>query len=164
MILTIMRHGEAGSAVSDRQRELTATGISNVRAAATHLAQFCAERSLPAPGTVVCSTWKRTRQTAELVRQALSMGAVDTLDALLPGGTPFAVDTALPALWEESSHLLLVSHQPLVSRLVDYYCGVPGQAPGLPPGGYVTLKLEAPGPRCGRLLFWAFPPDYEAGV
>jgi phosphohistidine phosphatase len=110
----------------------------------------------------MCSDWVRTRQTADLVGQVLSVSLVDPLEALLPGAVPADVDAALPSLWERSEHLLLVSHQPLVSSLVDHYTGEPGRAPGLPPGGYVTLDLNAPGPGCGKLLFWAFPPDYEA--
>jgi phosphohistidine phosphatase SixA len=57
---------------------------------------------------------------------------------------------------------VLVSHQPLVSYLIDHLLGEVALVPALPPGGLVTMDLAAPARACGRLLFWALPPQYEA--
>ncbi len=99
-----------------------------------------------------------------MIARAYNHASLASHEALLPGRQPPGVDELLQALWTEQDdnpgHVLLVSHQPLVSRLVDHYLGTPGLAPGLVPGGQATLALDAPAAGCGRLLFLAQPPEY----
>jgi phosphohistidine phosphatase len=89
---------------------------------------------------------------------------VSAEDTLLPGAGVSGVDVCLERQCHSQAapeHLLLVSHQPLVSRLVDHYLGERGRVPPLSPGGFATLSLEAPVAACARLLFWALPPTYK---
>jgi phosphohistidine phosphatase len=167
MIVTIWRHGEAGSAASDRLRELTGTGMDDIGFGCAQFHQACRTRGIPHPDRLAYSPWVRTSQTADIIAAAFSHASVSPMEALQPGSTLADVDAALSDLLRASSppqHLVLVSHQPLVSHLVDYYLGERGRAPALSPGGVVTLALEVPAADCGRLLFWALPPEYEAGV
>ena len=167
MILTIWRHGEAGSAYSDRERELTGTGTDDVGFGCQQFHEVCLQRGLPHPEKVLHSDWVRTTQTADIIASAFTHATMAQLPALTPGNTPIEVDRALDALLAGDSapqHVVLVSHQPLVSRLADHYLGDSGRVPNLSPGALVTLQLEVVAPACGQLLFWALPPGYEAHV
>lgn len=165
MIVTIWRHGEAGSAASDQQRELTGGGIDDVGFGCQQLQQLCQQRGMAQPEHILHSSWVRTTQTADIIAAVFTHATLATSQALLPGGTPGRVDAALDEILHSSSmpmHLVLVSHQPLVSRLVDHYLGERGRVPGLSPGGLVSLDLDAAAADCAQLLHWALPPVYEA--
>lgn len=170
MILTIWRHGKAGAAPSDFDRELTQGGRDDITFACPAFRKMCLHKGLALPDRIVHSPWVRTAQTAAIIsdefpdaQQAVSqqiasgVGKRD-VNALLED---VVSSPALPA------HLLLVSHQPLVSELIDEYIGERGLVPGLSPGGLATLSLPPdtpPGYGCAQLLFWALPPTYEASV
>ncbi len=160
MLVTVMRHGEAGSAVTDQRRELTQRGASDVQSAAAALLAACSRRSLRPPDELYFSRWVRTTQTAQLAGDAFGLDTPQRLECLIPGSNATDTDQALQGM-NPDHHLVLVSHQPLVSRLIDRYSGEPGRAPGLSPAGFATLRMAGPGPGCGELLFWALPPHYE---
>ncbi|MEZ5501912.1 MAG: histidine phosphatase family protein [Halioglobus sp.] len=165
MIVTIWRHGEAEAGANDPLRELTETGRDDVGFGCRQLHRVCTDRKIPHPGKILHSPLLRTLQTAEIVAAAYTHAGVVPVAALQPGGTVKAVATevgALVASHPANVHWLLVSHQPLVSRLVDHYLGDKGRVPALPPGGLATLSMDELGPGCAQLLFWAFPPEFEA--
>ena len=167
MIVTIWRHGEAGNAISDRLRELTGNGADDVAFGCHQFHNACAVRDIPNPGLILHSGWVRTTQTAEIIASAFTHADRRPLTALQPGGTVALVDAALSTLidaHETPEHVVLVSHQPLVSYLVDHNLEEQGRVPSLSPGGLVTLGLEVPARACGQLLFWALPTEYEAGI
>lgn len=164
MIVTIMRHGEAGAAAVDRERRLTPRGEAEVAAGCKRLLELCARRELPAPDVVYHSAWTRTSQTAAIACAGLEVAQPEALAALLPGGSLTGVDTALAPRLAGADHLLLVSHQPMVSRLADHYLGQRGRVPALTPGGYVVIDLATAAAGCGQLCFWALPPEFQAGA
>jgi phosphohistidine phosphatase len=167
MILTIWRHGQAGWATSDRRRELTDRGTDDIGFACPQFHAACEARQLPPPDLILHSPWLRTTQTADILASAFTHAEVRSHQALQPGSSAPQVDAlleSLPSGEGRPRHLLLVSHQPLVSHLVERYLGEPGQVPALSPGGLATLQLEAVGPGIGRLLFWAMPPEYETSI
>ena len=84
-------------------------------------------------------------------------------EALRPGATPEDVDRAMAA-HATDEHVLLVHHQPLVSRVLGHYLGDATQVPFLDPGGLATLTMDLPAPACASLLFWSLPPEYEVGL
>jgi phosphohistidine phosphatase len=165
MYLTIWRHGEAGVASNDRLRELTVTGVDDIGFGCQRFHEHCEARGVPHPSQILYSEWQRTTQTAILIARAYNHARLQPCDALIPGRRPADVDAMLAALADatvaDTEHVLLVSHQPLVSALVDHYQGERARAPGLVPGGLATLALETPAQGCGRLLFVAQPPDFE---
>lgn len=133
------------------------------------LMAICERRQQPLPGALWFSRWRRTAQTAALVSETL--GLAEDLrhseDSLIPGASVAGVDEALQGPWlgdQLPPHLVLVSHQPLVSSLVRHWLGEAGRAPSHPPGGLVTLELSAPAAACAVLAWWALPPDYEASA
>ena len=122
---------------------------------------------MDAPALVLFSPWVRTRETAEIIAAAFNHTQLREFDALRPGSTVPAVEDAL-GLVEHGprgpGHIVLVSHQPLVSQLVSHFLGPGSRVPALSPGSLVTFTLEAVARDCGELRFWAAPPGYEAGI
>ena len=107
--------------------------------------------------------WRRTLQTAGILAAAFTHGRIKPQKALRPGGSVAEVDAVVAQLEVNQQHCLLVSHQPLVSYVLDHYLGKQHNVPTLPPGGLVTLSLDPPAQDCGTALFWMFPPDYAVG-
>ncbi len=166
MIVTIWRHGKAKDGSNDRLRELTVTGREDVALGCAQFQKACRLRSIVALTSVLHSPWLRTQQTAEIIVSTLRPATSRAEGALRPGSSVSQVDTALSAYDSggDEQHIALVSHQPLVSSLVDHYLGARGSVPFLPPGGLVTLSLDVAAAGCGKLLFWACPPEYEVCV
>ncbi len=160
MLLTIMRHGEAGHAASDRERQLTGRGLQEVPAGCRALRESLQRRGLSPVSRLLYSAWVRTTQTAQIAREALAPDVFETCDAILPGARVAPVDRVLEALLETEAHVLLVSHQPLVSSLASHYLGHQ-RVPGLSPGAWVCLELHAAAAHCGELRCWALPPQFE---
>lgn len=164
MILTIWRHGEAGSAVTDRKRQLTGQGRDDISFACHQYHEHCTARSLSPPGLILFSEWDRTTETADIIAGAFSHARAESCAALVPGSRVQDVDSALDEYMKKGlpDHLILVSHQPLVSALVDYYLGETGRVAPLQPGGLACLEVDVPAAGCGRHLFSAQPPEYGA--
>jgi phosphohistidine phosphatase len=167
LVLTIWRHGAAEEAAVDRDRELTVAGRDDVGFGCHQFHHACRVRNIAHPDHILYSPWVRTVQTAEIVASAFTHATVAPDAALQPGSKVAAVDRALSGMVKGpggNQHVLVVSHQPLVSQLVDHYLGDDGSVPPIPPGGLVTLSLDMPAADCGKLLFWAFPPEFGVGV
>lgn len=166
MLITVWRHGEAGQAAEDRLRELTARGERDIPLGARNLGAICEQRGAPPPDALWYSRWRRTERTAQLIAEQFSPLTPVAEEALIPGAAPADVDAALEPLWRDGApapeHLVLVSHQPLVSSLVDHLVGARRAAPPHPPGGLVTLEVHAPAAGGASLAWWAFPPEYGA--
>ena len=102
-------------------------------------------------------------QTADIVGSAYNHARREPCSALIPGRSPADVDAELNILLERQAdltHVVLISHQPLVSWLVDYYLGSSNSVPPLLPGGLATIEFDIVAPGCGQLLFSAHPPGY----
>lgn len=167
MILTIWRHGTAEEGVNDHLRELTSSGRDDVGFGCQQFRQVCEQRQIPDITNILYSPLVRTTQTAGIIATIASSATLEQESALQPGSRLSAVDAVVTQFADDGGsdrHLVLVSHQPLVSRIVDHYVGAPGRVPPLPPGGFATLALELAAPGCASLLFWAFPPEYEVGM
>lgn len=164
MIVTIWRHGTAEEGVNDRLRRLTSMGRDDVGIGCRQFQHACKLRNIAPLDSILHSPWVRTTQTADIIATAFSSARVSPETALRPGSALSEVDTLLVALDAGSAvrHAVLVSHQPLVSQLVDHWLGDVSRVPSLPPGGLVTLSFDVAAPSCATLLFWSFPPAYEA--
>jgi phosphohistidine phosphatase len=158
MLVTIWRHGEAAPGRPDRERRLTDRGHADLRRGAAGFARALESRGLPLPEALHASRWVRTWQTAAYLAEALGLPAQEE-EALIPGADAGGVEACLAGL-PAAAHRVLVSHQPLVSELVDRWLGEPGLVPSLSPGAYAVLEAEVYAPGCASLCFWAAPPDY----
>ena len=153
--LVIMRHGEAEALQStDAKRQLTAKGTAEVSRMASWLRQH-----YPAFGKVICSPYSRARQTAELMLLKQPAGCQLTLlSDLVPEGDPAQVQLYLDALWstDAEQRILLVSHMPLVSFLVQTFSSA-GQCPVFATAGLACLQYQAGGH--GQLLEATSPQE-----
>ena len=164
MILTIWRHGEAGQAPRDFERTLTDRGCDDIGFGAQRFHAHCEKREIHAPDRIVHSPWVRTRQTADIVSAAFTHAVSAEDNRIQPGAAPAEALSLVQGVIEENNaeHLLLVSHQPLVSQLVDGLLGDTGRVPPLSPGGLAVLELEIAVAGSATLAFWSLPPEYGA--
>ena len=118
MRLYLMRHGEAESkSDSDMSRILTRQGQSDVmNITAGFMKRF-------KPDIIASSPYIRAKQTAELVSRQLDLAKpVQLWDELIPSGRPSIV---LDKITESGkTELMVVTHQPFISKFVDYLTGV----------------------------------------
>ena len=108
MDLYLLRHGEAGQAPRDEDRELTERGHEQARAVAAGLAWLN-----PGLDAILTSPLPRAVQTAQPVARALGL-EVQTADALAPGHGP---DEPLALLSGRGERVLLVGHEPQMSGM-----------------------------------------------
>ena len=137
MLLTLWRHGEAGSAATDEVRALTPRGREEVIAMARDYVAWADESALGPVSLLLHSPYRRTDETAELVGELLSPGNLKVDPSLAPGAYPEAFSEN-----DYSGHeqIVMVSHQPFVSQAIALWTDDIKLAP-LAPGGYSTLKI-----------------------
>ena len=120
-----MRHGQASPyGISDAERELTEHGKLEVLSMAKHLQNkaICFDQVLVSP-------FKRAQQTAKILATTLdSPFPAQTVDFITPSGSARNVHDYIDGVSFDSSgkkidRLLIVSHMPLVSYLVEELTG-----------------------------------------
>tara|TARA_R110002110_G_scaffold131300_1_gene312073 strand:- start:1283 stop:1738 length:456 start_codon:yes stop_codon:yes gene_type:complete len=117
MKLTIMRHGQAEPIVStDASRPLTPQGEAQAYEAACS-----AEGRHIQPEILLVSPLLRAQQTALQVQRVFSTVNIETYPGLSPDEPPLVVTEYLDQRSEND--IMLISHQPLVSRLVEWLTG-----------------------------------------
>lgn len=150
--LVIMRHGEAEPQyLSDSERQLTAAGQAEV----SEMAQWL-HHHYSAFDRIFSSPYRRTQQTAALlVQKAVSTQAVEVNTDLVPEGNARLVVDFLDMLYAENPHskILLVSHMPLVSFLVEAFTRS-GQTPIFDTAGVACIDYHQ---HKGILLEYACP-------
>ena len=117
MRLLLMRHGDASwQAPSDNQRPLSDLGQSQVqRQAQADNINWCGYEQL------FVSPYLRTQQTSQILKQTLQVDWSQTNTTLVtPGGDCDAVQEFLLSQAQVDS--VIVTHQPLVSCLIGYFC------------------------------------------
>lgn len=114
MDIYILRHAEAGPALSDEDRMLTDHGQAQARAAAAGIARLNLEIA-----ALLSSPLPRASQTAQPVSRALGV-PIETVEALATGRTP---EEALAALTGRVGPTLLVGHEPQLSGILELLTG-----------------------------------------
>jgi phosphohistidine phosphatase len=150
--LVIMRHGEAEPQyLSDSERQLTAAGQAEVSQMAEWL-----HHHYSAFDQIFSSPYRRTQQTAALlVQKSVSTQAVEVNTDLVPEGNAQLVVDFLDTLYAENpqARILLVSHMPLVSFLVEAFTRS-GQTPIFDTAGVACIDYHQ---HKGMLLEYACP-------
>ncbi|QTF91684.1 phosphohistidine phosphatase SixA [Halomonas sp. BM-2019] len=150
--LLIMRHGEAGPGRPDAERTLTPRGEAEGR----RLAAWLDGRDDLDGLRLLASPYRRARQTAQLVGEALGV-AVETLAIITPDDPPEAVADWLLAQ-PAGRPLLLVSHMPLVGALTGLLVeGRADRGPGFPTAALAELEAEVWAAGCARLARFIAP-------
>ncbi|WDY56341.1 phosphohistidine phosphatase SixA [Pseudomonas sp. PSKL.D1] len=136
MKLWVLRHGEAEPrANSDAERRLTAHGREQV----LHSAARLMGQPLQA---IIASPYVRAQQTAAIVHDTLGFAEpVRTVPWLTPDSDVREVIDQVERLGLE--HVLLVSHQPLVSCLVGMLVDGHRQGPGMSTASLAELEGAA---------------------
>lgn len=124
-----MRHGEAEAPrLDDRGRQLTATGKTQTNDATKWLySTYCTEKSVD---LAIVSPYLRTRQTFDVLSTHIVPNKSEVSDDVVPNGNADLVHDYLYAKVQRAINspnplkkVLVVSHMPLVSYLVDSLCG-----------------------------------------
>jgi phosphohistidine phosphatase len=148
----LLRHGDAGfEADSDALRTLSSRGKADVWNVARQLASRQDELQ-----TMLVSPYLRARQTAEQFANVVSINSIKESDKL----TPEADSGQALALLEQnaSDSLLVVSHNPLVSRLISLLVeGSPQPDHYLDTSQLACVETEVIAPGCGRMLYELLP-------
>lgn len=137
-----MRHGEAGSvripgAGGDYERPLTPAGAADVSRMAAWL-----EKQQWRPAVILCSPARRTRETARLVREGLSLPERSVhSDARLYLAEEHTILTVLAEQAADRGTLMLVGHNPALAGLIARFTG---QHHAVPPATVALLEADAP--------------------
>lgn len=127
VLLFIMRHGEAEAARrDDKSRKLTEFGRSQSLATSHWLQKYSQAQAID---LALVSPYLRTRQTLDVVCQHQPVPVIEISNDIVPDGDIHQAHDYIDALLSQSAHrtqplrsILLVSHMPLVSYLVDELC------------------------------------------
>ena len=162
--LYIVRHARAGHAdpavwPDDAERPLTDDGISRFREAARGL-----RRLVPSVDVVLSSSFARSWQTAELLREVAGWPEPTRCPELEVGRTPASAAAVVAERTERS--VAVVGHEPHLSRLTSLLCT--GSEDGLPlelkKGAVAFLGFDGPAAPGTACLHWAVPPKILSGL
>ncbi len=137
MLLTLWRHGEAGSAARDEVRALTARGRGEVVAMGRDYSAWSGVSAHGPISLLLHSPYWRTVETAELLVELLRPGSREVDPSLAPGAYPEFFSE-----WHYAGHehIVMVSHQPFLSQAIALWTDDVTLA-YLAPGGYSTLDV-----------------------
>lgn len=158
MELILVRHGIAvrrdTPGFAEEDRPLTEDGIERMQRAARGLARF-----IDPPDMIVASPLLRSRQTAEIIAQALqSNHDIAEWPSLLPGAAPTAILSVLKKYSGESTSLMLVGHEPQLSHMTAVLLGTEEKAIAYRKGGACSLEFEAKPTAGSARLNWFLTP------
>ncbi|MFC1936368.1 histidine phosphatase family protein [Chloroflexota bacterium] len=118
--LLLMRHAKSSwkdISLSDHQRPLNKRGQRD----APRMGSFIAQEDL-APDTILCSTAKRARLTAELFLETCSFDGEVVYSDSLYHASPSTYLDVLESLSSEIESAMIVGHNPEMDYFLDYYC------------------------------------------
>ena len=162
MNLFLLRHGiavEPGSpgARSDAERHLSPEGKKKMRKIASGMKALDLSFDL-----ILSSPYARARETAEIVAREFGV-VLEFTPRLEVGGDPAALVAEVAARSTDLADLLLVGHEPQLSRLISHLLsGDPGLSVTMKKGG--LCKLDVPRLRYARsaTLEWLLTPSQLA--
>ena len=144
MNIFLLRHGIAAEPgapgiKTDAERPLIPKGEERLRAAAAAMGKM--DLSFDA---IISSPFLRARQTAEIVAKILKLEKKLAIsNDLIPGGNPQALIRQLNGLKPAPENILLVGHEPCLSRLIALLAtGGTSAAIEMKKGGLCKLETE----------------------
>ena len=142
MKLFLLRHGQAEPyQTDDFSRQLTEKGRQQVAQVLEHIEQ---------PDLMVISPLVRAQQSAEIVAAAFEPCSRTTSDTLIPDYNPSDVLSWLEGC--DANVVILVGHNPLLSRLVNWLSDKE-QFINLDTGGLACLEGDIVAPDCMTLTW-----------
>ena len=165
MNLYLLRHGVAADpgatgCEDDSERPLIPKCERRLRAAAAAMKKLGLSFDL-----ILSSPFLRARQTAEIVAGELRLKKrLEIFDELVPGGNSRALMQALSELKPAPENVLLVGHEPHLSRLISLLVSGNADAAAIEMKKGGLCKLEAAELRngqCARLIWLLTPAQME---
>jgi len=152
------REAYAASGRDDALRPLTARGARKMRRAARGLREL-----VPAIDVLVTSPLTRASETAEIIRRAYKLDAIETAPVLQPSSVLDDVVSWLARF--ETGVVGIVGHEPQLGRLVTcFLTGTDRSAVELKKGAACLIEFEErPGAGKGTLI-WSVPPRTLRGL
>lgn len=152
----LMRHGEAQAlAATDASRRLTRAGEEDARRAGAWLAGLSLDVQL-----VLCSPYRRARDTALMVQRSLPGVPLTQLDCLMPDAHPRALQRILDGY--SGGVVLCVGHQPLLGYALQWLVeGTVGAGYPFATAALALLRREFPGPGGGVLSWYRRSGEYD---
>ncbi|MGH2639689.1 MAG: phosphohistidine phosphatase SixA [Rhabdochlamydiaceae bacterium] len=137
LLVCILRHGEAEARPSadDGERHLTEEGSAQIR----QVLGFAKQQLGIGIDLIFSSPLARARETARIANRVLGIKDYSVSNSLEPEGEPGDVCEELLRP-NPRKRLLLVSHQPLVSRLLSSLLGSPNLA--MPTGCIACAEVD----------------------
>jgi phosphohistidine phosphatase len=156
LTLILVRHAQAEDpdafAVTgspDCDRPLTSQGVKRMKRAARGLREV-----LDGVDRILTSPCARAEQTARIVAQALDHGSVERAAELAPGAEPDALTRWL-AHMPPGATVMLVGHEPDLSRLVGWLCAGGGASPvEMKKGAACALRFEGTPAKGKGTIVW----------
>ena len=121
MQIILMRHGEAESNFrNDPERKLTTRGFMECQKTGVWLNQGIGNIDF-----ALVSPYTRARQSYEMVSSIALVKQSEESSDIVPSGNPTVVHDYVNMICKEKSlnSLLIVCHMPIVSYLMDSFCG-----------------------------------------
>lgn len=145
MKIFILRHGQAEPyRAEDETRKLVEKGVEDVKRVVQE-----ALVELSRVERVLSSPYIRARETATAALPYLPVSDFDLHDWLEPSASPAIAIAQLEKL--PSSAVLLVSHQPLVSKLIEALCGLPMGSVAMDTASLASLEVDPVAKDFGKL-------------
>ncbi len=153
MILYLMRHGKAMSAVQDPERRLTPEGAAQIQRIGRALPRLGVR-----PDLVVSSTKARARQTAELATATGGYPAADILTTdLLKPNTPPEQTLDFLAGHPDRGSILAAGHLPNLAEVARTLLGARSGTVSFEAGAVCCLEVERL-PASTAILRWMLTP------
>jgi phosphohistidine phosphatase len=145
---------------NDAERPLIPKGEHRLRSAAAAMEKLELSFDL-----ILSSPFIRAKQTAEIVAGELKMKKrIEFFDGLVPGGNSKALIYALNELKQAPENILLVGHEPYLSRLISLLVsgGADAATIEMKKGGLCKLQTgELRHGQCARLSWLLTPSQME---
>lgn len=154
--LYLVRHGEAGSAIQDSLRELTARGRADTQSVCQRALEIIPEQ----PKTLMTSPYARALQTTGIVGSVLMADAADpsmVVPCLTPDNYPEQLAAFLDAEAQIAWPLVMVGHQPLLGEILAWLTDRPELAHSVPTSSISALDLITFARGCGTLSWQLYP-------
>lgn len=152
--LYLVRHGEAESyanARSDSERKLTENGKNELTKGGATL------RTIGVlPSVIICSTYKRAHETADILAKAIGFNAALYQDARLAPSCTISNIVSLLGEFRQHDEIMLVSHNPIITELASFIVGSKSLAFNFETGTSSCFTLNNLTPPIGA-LDWFLP-------
>jgi phosphohistidine phosphatase len=166
MNVYLLRHGiaeerDAGKYPNDDERPLTEDGVMQMRQASLGIAALAVR-----PDLILTSPLVRTRQTAEIVAQALGCeDRIENSEELRPGATVATVRTLLsPLAGKGIESVILVGHEPDLGLIASGLIGAKGSVIEFKKGAICAIQLEEKHADRPGVLLWLLTPKHLRAI